>query len=84
MRAATLRSIPNDALPAFAVGTISAEQIGNSPDLARGDLTTTWIYVAGPTLGALIGVVFEWILKDKPTAAGARAAQGALDTDDSA
>jgi aquaporin Z len=55
-----------------------------APDLARGDLTTTWIYVAGPALGALIGVAFEWILKGKPTAAGARAAQGSLDVDDSA
>ncbi len=33
--------------------------------------------------GALVGVVFEWILKGKPTAAGAIAAQGALNVDDS-
>jgi aquaporin Z len=36
-----------------------------------------------PLLGALIGVAFEWILKGKPTATGAIAAQGALDSDDS-
>jgi hypothetical protein len=31
----------------------------------------------------LIGVLFEWILKGRPTAAGAAAAQGAQDADDS-
>jgi aquaporin Z len=54
-----------------------------APDLVRGDFGTTWIYLAGPLLGALIGVLFEWILKGKPTAAGALAAQGSLDDDDS-
>ena len=52
------------------------------PDLVRGDLHTTWIYIAGPVIGALIGVAFEWILKGKPTAAGRIAAQGALGGDD--
>jgi aquaporin Z len=51
------------------------------PDLVRGDLGTTWIYVAGPLLGALIGVVFEWILKGKPTTSGTLAAQGHIDDD---
>jgi aquaporin Z len=55
-----------------------------APDLVRGDLSMTWIYVAGPVLGPLFGVAFEWILKGKPTAAGALAAQGSLDIDDSA
>jgi aquaporin Z len=55
-----------------------------APDLVRGDLSTTWIYIVGPVLGALIGVAFEWILKGKPTAAGAIAAQGSLDIDDTA
>jgi aquaporin Z len=50
-----------------------------APDLVRGDLAATWIYVVGPALGALIGVAFEWILKGPPTAAGAAAAQGTLD-----
>jgi aquaporin Z len=49
-----------------------------APDLVRGDLTTTWVYVVGPLLGGLIAVGFEWILKGKPTAAGALAAQGEL------
>ncbi len=53
-----------------------------APDLVRGDLHTTWIYVVGPLVGALIGVAFEWILKGKPTAAGRIAAQGTLGTDD--
>jgi aquaporin Z len=53
-----------------------------APDLVRGDLGTTWVYVVGPLLGALIGVAFEWILKGRPTATGAIAAQGALGEDD--
>jgi len=52
-----------------------------APDLVRGDLSMTWIYLVGPVLGALIGVAFEWVLKGKPTAAGALAAQGSLDND---
>jgi aquaporin Z len=54
-----------------------------APDLLRGDISMTWIYVVGPVVGALIGVAFEWILKGKPTAAGALAAQGLLGVDDS-
>ena len=54
-----------------------------APDLVRGDFGTTWIYVAGPILGALIGVAFEWILKGKPTAAGTVAAQGTLGMEES-
>jgi len=53
-----------------------------APDLVRGDLGTTWVYVVGPVVGALIGVAFEWILKGKATAAGEIAAQGARGSDD--
>ncbi len=49
-----------------------------APDLIRGDMSTTWIFVAGPVLGAIIAVGFEWILKGKPTAAGTIAARGDL------
>ena len=52
-------------------------------DLVRGNFGTTWIYVVGPAIGALIGVIFEWILKGRPSAAGAIAAQGAQGGDDS-
>jgi aquaporin Z len=55
-----------------------------APDLVRGDFHTSWIYVVGPIVGALIGVAFEWILKGKPTAAGGIAAQGTLGVDDPA
>jgi aquaporin Z len=54
-----------------------------APDLVRGDLSTTWIYIVGPVAGAMIGVLFEWILKGKPTAAGKIAAEGTLSPDDS-
>ena len=47
-----------------------------APDLLRADLGTTWIYVVGPLVGALIAVGFEWILKGEPTKAGTLAAQG--------
>ena len=52
-----------------------------APDLLRGDLHTTWIYIVGPVLGAMIAVGFEWILKGKATAAGSLSAQGELDAD---
>lgn len=53
-----------------------------APDLVRGNFDTTWVYLIGPVIGALIGAAFEWILKGKPTAAGAIAAQGTLGGDD--
>ena len=53
-----------------------------APDLIRGDLGTTWIYVLGPIAGAMIGVAFQWILKGKPTTAGSLAAQGSLGAED--
>ena len=49
-----------------------------APDLIRGDMCTTWIYVVGPLLGAIIAVGFEWILKGNPAAAGTLAARGDL------
>ena len=53
-----------------------------APAIVCGDTSLVWIYVAGPIAGALIGVVFEWILKGPPTTAGTIAAQGTLDIDD--
>jgi aquaporin Z len=47
-----------------------------APDVLRGNLTTTWIYIVGPLIGVLIGVTFEWILKGPPTAMGTITAQG--------
>jgi aquaporin Z len=47
-----------------------------APDLVRGEFATTWIYVAGPLLGAIIAVGFEWILKGPATPEGTRTAQG--------
>ncbi len=47
-----------------------------APDLVRGDLGSTWIYLVGPLAGAVIAVGFEWILKGPPTTAGTVAAQG--------
>jgi aquaporin Z len=50
-----------------------------APDLLSGEMKTSWIYIAGPFIGALIAVGFEWILKGNATAAGTHAAQGSLD-----
>ncbi|MDQ2930218.1 MAG: aquaporin [Gemmatimonadota bacterium] len=47
-----------------------------APDLIRGDTSTTWIYIVGPLIGALIGVLFERILRGKATEAGRLAAEG--------
>jgi len=53
-----------------------------APAIVCGDMALAWLYVAGPLAGALIGVLFEWILKGPPTTAGTIAAQGTLDIDD--
>jgi aquaporin Z len=50
-----------------------------APDLVRGDMHTSWIYIVGPISGAMIAVAFECILRGGPTAAGAIAAQGSSD-----
>jgi aquaporin Z len=34
-----------------------------APDLIRGDLTHTWVYVAGPVAGALLAVLFAVLLR---------------------
>jgi aquaporin Z len=47
-----------------------------APDLLRGDFSTTWIYVAGPLLGAVLAVALEWALKGPPSKQGDEAAQG--------
>jgi aquaporin Z len=47
-----------------------------APDVIRGDLGTSWIYVVGPLVGAAIAVLFEWILKGPASVAGNLAAQG--------
>jgi aquaporin Z len=62
------------AAPISGASMNPARSLG--PDLVRGDLHTAWIYVAGPLLGAAIGVAFEWILRGKATASGSFAAQG--------
>lgn len=70
------------ALAALVTAPISGASMNPvrslAPDLVRGDFGTTWIYVAGPLAGALIGVCFEWLLKGKATAAGTLTAQGSI------
>lgn len=62
------------AAPLTGASMNPARSVG--PDLAWNHLSLTWIYVAGPFLGAVVAVGIEWALKGRPTRAGARAAQG--------
>ena len=50
-----------------------------APMLVGGDLTNYWIYLVGPLAGAMVAVLFEFILRGRATKAGAEAAQGILD-----
>ncbi|MGZ3743938.1 MAG: MIP/aquaporin family protein [Pseudobdellovibrionaceae bacterium] len=52
-----------------------------APDIVRGDLRTTWIYVAATFMGAIIAVGFEWILKGKPSRHADKEAQGTIPKD---
>jgi aquaporin Z len=47
-----------------------------APDIIRGDLTTSWIYIAATLLAAFIAVGFEWILKGSPSKHATSEAQG--------
>lgn len=51
-----------------------ARSIG--PDAIWAHYSTTWIYIVGPLLGALVGVALEWALKGEPSPVATRAAQG--------
>ncbi|MEO8899113.1 MAG: aquaporin [Candidatus Dormibacter sp.] len=49
-----------------------------APDLVRGDLTHTWLYIVGPLIGALLAVAFAFILRGPGgDPAAMAAAQGA-------
>jgi aquaporin Z len=52
------------------------------PDLARGDLTTWWVYVLGPAAGAILAVIVARVLRGPALAQEAQAAMGTpLDPD---
>ena len=55
-----------------------------APDLVRWNFGAAWVYLIGPFAGAMIGVVFESVLKGPPTVAGTIAAQGTLESDQAA
>lgn len=55
-----------------------------APALVGWDFTNYWVYLAGPLLGALVAVIFEFILRGAPTKSGALAAQGVLSENNNA
>ncbi len=54
------------------------------PALVGWDFSNYWVYVVGPLVGAMLAVLFEFILRGKPTKAGAYAAQGRLSDNNTA
>jgi aquaporin Z len=49
------------------------------PDLALGNFSNYWVYIAGPLLGAAIAVGFAWVLRGRGgDSGGVAAAQGDL------
>lgn len=52
------------------------------PALVGWDFSHYWIYVVGPLAGAVLAVIFEFILRGAPTSSGAKAAQGVLTPED--
>lgn len=52
------------------------------PALVGWDFSNYWIYVVGPLAGAVLAVIFEFILRGAPTSSGAKAAQGVLTPED--
>jgi aquaporin Z len=53
-----------------------------APDLVRGDLKSTWIYIIATFSGAIIAVGFEWILKGNPSRHADKEAQGIIAKDE--
>lgn len=72
-------------LAGFWAGPVSGASMNPfrslAPDVLRWNFSVTWIYFAGPLLGAVIGVATEWLIKGAPTKAGNRAAQGGGEMD---
>lgn len=52
-----------------------------APDLVRGNLETTWVYILATLTGAIIAVGFEWVLKGKPSHHADKEAQGTIAKD---
>lgn len=55
-----------------------------APELVGGDLSQYWVYLVGPVAGAMVAVLFEYVLRGRATRAGAAAAQGVLTDQDPA
>ncbi|HYM14233.1 MAG TPA: aquaporin [Dehalococcoidia bacterium] len=68
------------AAAALVAGPLSGASMNPArtlgPDLLRGDLSTTWIYFAGPAVGAVLAVAVATVLHGRPSEAERRAAGG--------
>jgi aquaporin Z len=62
------------ASPLSGASMNPARSIG--PDLLRGDVTSTWIYVVGPLLGVAVATAIATVLHGEPSEAERRAAAG--------
>ena len=71
------------ASPVSGASMNPARSLG--PDIVRGDFHDSWIYVAGPLLGALLAVAAAHILRGPGGGpAGTKAAQGTLERPETA
>lgn len=68
------------AAPLSGASMNTARTLG--PNLVGGDLTSIWVYLIGPPLGAVLAVGLAWVLRGPGGGrSGSRAAQGQLDPD---
>ncbi len=66
------------ASPVSGASMNPARSLG--PALVSGDLSSVWIYIAGPLAGGLLAVALAWALRGPPSRAADTAAQGAADS----
>jgi aquaporin Z len=73
------------ALSGLWAGTLTGASMNAArtlgPDLVRGNFSTTWIYLVATFIGAIVAVLFEWMLKGEPSLHADKEAQGMMAKD---